>query len=293
MFLLVMQLIFRAAALCWEGVGGVSDLVHNARFESRRRGPLAASRRAAQTRHPRCAAEPDDTLALSSAGAATACLVADERDERGEHQQHPPFLGWPGPVLLVNATSLLGRECLTRLARSRWTVFAGVRTVAEGVELASREGEHVHPVLLELDDPESVELTMEELQRVTGSRRLAIVVTSDTDRVAPLERVFAAAPHHNGADGRCPAGAHEPLALLLSRADRLVFVSPRHTHRATSAALEEAVRGEARRRRAAGERDLDVSWLHSAGRRSAPWRVSGDVEATLRRAHSAQVRFTA
>jgi hypothetical protein len=235
---IAVQLVLRTLAGCWELAGGAGDFVLD---ERKPRRPVLR-------------------IAEHDGGAGRLA-----------------YRGWPGPVLIVNAASQLGRACLSGLAESRWTLFVGVSDLEEGARLSREQGSHVHPILLELGDPESVEWAIEEVRRITGWAPLAVVVLSDAALSVRSQHVFPT----EQSPPRREMAPEEALVRLLFDADRLVFVSVQPRCVSTTA-LEASVRAAARLRAAGGERPLGLAWVRADGRRCPPARVSSAVEAALR-----------
>ncbi len=276
---MLIQWALRVAAMIVEAAGKVSDVVKVAPNGGGMQRVDAGALR--PFRLPR-GASPVGEASRSSGSAAIA-----PSDGLDQSTTSPSRLygGFPGPVLIVNAMSLLGRECLSRLVDSHWTVIAGVRSLPDGAALARTFGGCVHPALLELDDPESVELTLDEVGRTVGGAPFGVVLVCERSTLTPLERVFPSASPNS-------VGAQAALTRLLERADRLVLVSTKDAHDMPSGPLVGALRDVAARRIAAGEHEPHVTWVDSASSRHASRRITELVEVALQDGHEVRAGFS-
>jgi NAD(P)-dependent dehydrogenase (short-subunit alcohol dehydrogenase family) len=83
------------------------------------------------------------------------------------------------PVVLVTGTSTgVGAACVERLARSGWTVLAGVRRVVDGDALRERVDGDVRPLPLDVTDPAAVERAAALVDEVCGAGGLRGLVNN-------------------------------------------------------------------------------------------------------------------
>jgi NAD(P)-dependent dehydrogenase (short-subunit alcohol dehydrogenase family) len=77
-----------------------------------------------------------------------------------------------GSVMVTGASSGIGSACVSHLARTGWTVFAGVRRLVDAEAIAARGVGDVRPVLLDVSDEAQVQLAAAELHREVGATGL-------------------------------------------------------------------------------------------------------------------------
>lgn len=95
-------------------------------------------------------------------------------------------------VLITGASSGIGAACVLDLASRGFRVYAGVRRAEDGERLVSQADGDVHPVILDVTDPATVESVADQLAREVGERGLAGLVNNAGILVsAPLEFVSA------------------------------------------------------------------------------------------------------
>ena len=80
-------------------------------------------------------------------------------------------------VLVTGATGGLGRALVGRLDELGWRVFAGVRSLEAGEELA-RDARAITPIRLDVCDQDSIAAAQEEVTRVVGGQGLGGVVNN-------------------------------------------------------------------------------------------------------------------
>jgi NAD(P)-dependent dehydrogenase (short-subunit alcohol dehydrogenase family) len=127
-------------------------------------------------------------------------------------------------VLLTGASRGIGRATTLRLARAGWTVYATVRSAADGEELAAEAaGAAVHPLQLEVTSDEQIAALDEALP----ARLDAIVNNAGIVVSGPLETLSAADLREQFDVNVVGAVALTNLVLPRLRAShgRIVFVS--------------------------------------------------------------------
>ena len=94
----------------------------------------------------------------------------------------------PRNVLITGASTGIGEACALDLAARGWRVFAGVRKKEDGEALASKAGQAVTPILLDVTNPGHVAAAVEHIRGVVGGAGLFGVVNNAGIVVAgPLE----------------------------------------------------------------------------------------------------------
>jgi NAD(P)-dependent dehydrogenase (short-subunit alcohol dehydrogenase family) len=127
-------------------------------------------------------------------------------------------------VLLTGASRGIGRATALRLARAGWTVYATVRSAADGEELAAEAaGAAVHPLQLEVTSDEQIAA----LDAALPARLDAIVNNAGIVVSGPLETLSAADLREQFDVNVVGAVALTNLVLPRLRAShgRIVFVS--------------------------------------------------------------------
>lgn len=91
-------------------------------------------------------------------------------------------------VLITGASTGIGRATALGLAKSGWTVIAGVRKTADGEALRSAGGERVIPLELDVTDQAQIEKAVERVAELTraGSGRASGDHSSRTGRLDAL-----------------------------------------------------------------------------------------------------------
>ena len=83
------------------------------------------------------------------------------------------------PTALITGTSTgIGAACVARLTAAGWTVYAGVRHADDGDRLRRTYGDHVHPIALEVTDPDAVRRVLDELGAGVGAAGLQGLVNN-------------------------------------------------------------------------------------------------------------------
>ena len=88
-------------------------------------------------------------------------------------------------ILLTGASRGIGRATALRLAASGWTVYAGVRTSADGEALAAEAGTGIVPVELDVTSPRQIEA----LEEVLPDRLHAVINNAGIIADGPIEAV--------------------------------------------------------------------------------------------------------
>ena len=90
-------------------------------------------------------------------------------------------------VLITGASTGIGRATALRLARSGWTVLAGVRRVNDGDALVVAGGERLIPIILDVTDAAQIDAAVEEVGE--HGRLDALVNNAGIGFGGPLELV--------------------------------------------------------------------------------------------------------
>jgi NAD(P)-dependent dehydrogenase (short-subunit alcohol dehydrogenase family) len=91
-------------------------------------------------------------------------------------------------VLITGASTGIGRATALHLAGVGWTVFAGVRKIADGETLAADGGVRVEPILLDVTDPAQIAAAVERVNE-HGGRLDALVNNAGIGYGGPLELI--------------------------------------------------------------------------------------------------------
>lgn len=93
-------------------------------------------------------------------------------------------------VLITGASTGIGEACALHLDRRGWTVFAGVRREDDGRRLAAQASDRLHPLLLDVTDPEGIKAAVRRVEEVLGGSGLDGLVNNAGIAVGgPLEYV--------------------------------------------------------------------------------------------------------
>ncbi len=93
-----------------------------------------------------------------------------------------------GVVVITGASTGIGEACACRLERMGYQVFAGVRKASDGVALQSKCSDRLHPVILDVTDPISIQRARETVSRAISVKGLAGLINNAGIAVAcPLE----------------------------------------------------------------------------------------------------------
>lgn len=94
-----------------------------------------------------------------------------------------------GGVAISGASSGIGEACAIRLADRGWHVYAGVRREEDGARLSRLGGGQIHPLILDITDPESVARAVREIEAACPNGLRGLVNNAGTAVIAPLEFV--------------------------------------------------------------------------------------------------------
>jgi NAD(P)-dependent dehydrogenase (short-subunit alcohol dehydrogenase family) len=95
----------------------------------------------------------------------------------------------PRFVLVTGASRGLGRDMALHLATHGFEVLAGVRSANDGDRLAAEASAGIHPLMLDVTDPESIRTVTAEAERITGDAGLAgLVNNAGIAAFSPLEQ---------------------------------------------------------------------------------------------------------
>jgi NAD(P)-dependent dehydrogenase (short-subunit alcohol dehydrogenase family) len=91
-------------------------------------------------------------------------------------------------ALITGASTGIGRATALHLAGAGWTVFAGVRKIADGEALMADGGERVEPIVLDVTDPAQVAAALERVNE-HGGRLDALINNAGIGYGGPLELI--------------------------------------------------------------------------------------------------------
>jgi NAD(P)-dependent dehydrogenase (short-subunit alcohol dehydrogenase family) len=93
-------------------------------------------------------------------------------------------------VVVTGTSTGIGRACVDRLAAEGWTVYAGVRKVADADDLKAKVSGGVRPVLLDVTDADQIEALCSLLRTDLGEKGLdALVNNAGVSEGGPIETV--------------------------------------------------------------------------------------------------------
>ncbi|MEK6276523.1 MAG: SDR family oxidoreductase [Actinomycetota bacterium] len=92
-----------------------------------------------------------------------------------------------GAVLVTGSSTGIGRASALRLDRAGFQVFAGVRKRGDAESLAEEGSDRLEPVILDVTDEGTIEVTAERIEQVTGGRLAGLVNNAGVVIAAPIE----------------------------------------------------------------------------------------------------------
>ena len=94
----------------------------------------------------------------------------------------------PRTVLITGASTGIGRATAVRLANAGWDVFAGVRKVEDAESVRAESPDRIHPVILDVTDPATIEAAAATVREQVGSHGLTgLVNNAGISLAGPLE----------------------------------------------------------------------------------------------------------
>jgi|GraSoiStandDraft_5_1057265.scaffolds.fasta_scaffold63924_3 NAD(P)-dependent dehydrogenase (short-subunit alcohol dehydrogenase family) len=91
-------------------------------------------------------------------------------------------------VVITGASSGIGKSCVARMTRLGWQVFATVRKESDRDQLAREFAVNVHPVLMDLENEESIAAAAQQIEsEVAGHGLDGLVNVAGIGMVRPLE----------------------------------------------------------------------------------------------------------
>lgn len=94
-----------------------------------------------------------------------------------------------GAVLVTGSSSGIGRASALRLDRAGFQVFAGVRKRGDAESLEAEGSERLEPVILDVTDQTTIDVTRERIYEVTGGRLAGLVNNAGIVVAGPVETV--------------------------------------------------------------------------------------------------------
>ena len=92
-----------------------------------------------------------------------------------------------GAVLVTGSSTGIGRACALHLDRVGFQVFAGVRKRDAAESLAAEASERLEPVIVDVTDDTTIEITKERIDQVTGGRLAGLINNAGVGRGGPME----------------------------------------------------------------------------------------------------------
>jgi NAD(P)-dependent dehydrogenase (short-subunit alcohol dehydrogenase family) len=92
-----------------------------------------------------------------------------------------------GAVLVTGASTGIGRATTVRLDRAGFVVFAGVRNRGDAESLEAEGSDRVEPVIIDVTDSETIGVTAERIEQVTGGRLAGLVNNAGVVVGGPIE----------------------------------------------------------------------------------------------------------
>ena len=92
-----------------------------------------------------------------------------------------------GSVLVTGSSTGIGRATVLRLDRAGFQVFAGVRNRGDAESLEAESSERLEPVIIDVSEADTIEVTAERIQQVTGGRLDGLVNNAGIVVAGPIE----------------------------------------------------------------------------------------------------------
>ena len=90
-------------------------------------------------------------------------------------------------VLISGSSTGIGRASALRLDRAGLRVFAGVRNRGDAESLEAEASDRLEPVILDVTDESTIEVTRERVEQVTGGRLAGLVNNAGIVVAGPIE----------------------------------------------------------------------------------------------------------
>jgi NAD(P)-dependent dehydrogenase (short-subunit alcohol dehydrogenase family) len=92
-----------------------------------------------------------------------------------------------GAVLISGSSTGIGRACALRLDRAGFRVFAGVRNRSDAESLDAEGSERLEPVILDVTDDGTIDVTRDRIEQETGGRLAGLVNNAGVAMGGPVE----------------------------------------------------------------------------------------------------------
>jgi len=96
-------------------------------------------------------------------------------------------------ALIIGASSGIGRACAALMVRAGWTILAGVRKSSDAQKLKQEFGANIFPLIIDLEDAESITAAANQARTELGGRGLhGLVNVAGVGTTSPVEYIRAA-----------------------------------------------------------------------------------------------------